>query len=53
MAVGRREFGNPERGKSAVGNRYQRAGEGQRTEKTQCMHSELSGVRNIKLDCKL
>jgi hypothetical protein len=36
VAVVRGQFENPGSGASAVGRRYERTGEGQQTEKTQC-----------------
>jgi hypothetical protein len=44
VAVVRRYFGNVGRGTSATGSWYQRASEGQKTEKTQCVCSELKTV---------
>jgi hypothetical protein len=37
VAVRRGQFGNPGRGRSAVGSWYQRTGVVQQTEETQCM----------------
>jgi hypothetical protein len=46
VAVAWGQFWNSERIMSAVGSQYQRTGEGQKAEKTQCRYSELSSVRN-------
>jgi hypothetical protein len=44
VAVVREQFGNPGRGTSVVGSLYQRTGEGQQSEKTKCICSELQIV---------
>jgi hypothetical protein len=46
IAVARGQFGKSGRETSAVGIRYQKTGDGQQTEKTQCVYSELSNVIN-------
>jgi hypothetical protein len=40
-AVARGQFEHSGKGSSTVGSRYPKAGKGQQTENTQCMHSEL------------
>jgi hypothetical protein len=46
VALGRGQFGNPERRTSTVGSRYQRTGVGQQTQRTQSVYSEMHSVRN-------
>jgi hypothetical protein len=46
VAVARGQFGNPGRGTSAVGSRYQKAGKRQQTKNTQCVYSALTSMRN-------
>jgi hypothetical protein len=41
VAVVRGQFGNPGRGTSAVGSRYQRTCVRQQTEKAKCVYNEL------------
>jgi hypothetical protein len=46
VVVGRAQFGNSGKGTSAVGSRYHTTGDGQLTNKTQCVRSKLHNVRN-------
>jgi hypothetical protein len=44
VVVGRGQFGNPGKGKSAVGSRCQRTGVGQQTERNKRVCNELQTV---------